>query len=54
MAATSQEMIQQLEDFLKSNAGVKSVNVDGQNIQFDRTQALQELDYWKRQSAHSK
>ena len=49
MAINAQEMIDQLECFLKSNAGVTSVTVDGQSVRYDRKQAIQELKYWQSQ-----
>lgn len=47
---TAREMVALLEEALASNSGVKSITVDGQSITFDRAQALQELDYWRRQA----
>lgn len=49
MAINAQEMIDNLECFLKSNAGVSSINVDGQSIRYNREQALKELRYWQTQ-----
>lgn len=44
-------MIQVLEEFLASNAGIKQVNVDGTLVTFDRAQAINELNYWQREAA---
>jgi hypothetical protein len=51
MAKTAQNMISILEDFLASNAGVRQITVDGQTIQLDRAQAIEELKYWQREAA---
>jgi hypothetical protein len=49
--ATAKQMVDILEKALASNVGIDSVTVDGQTIRFNRSQALTELDYWKRQAA---
>lgn len=41
------DMVAQLETFLGSSAGVKSISVDGQAVTYDRKQALEELRYWQ-------
>lgn len=41
------EMVRILEDFLKSNAGIKEVAVDGVTVVYDRAQALTELAMWR-------
>jgi hypothetical protein len=48
------EMVEIIEEKLRHNAGISSVNVDGQAISFDREQLLEELDYWKRKAAQAK
>ncbi|MGI4815805.1 MAG: hypothetical protein ACRYGG_21055 [Janthinobacterium lividum] len=47
----AQEQVDRLERMLQDNAGVKSVSVDGQTVVFDRVQAIEELEYWRRRAA---
>lgn len=42
-------MAQSLEDQIASGAGIVSVSVDGTNVQFDRSQAMKELQYWRKE-----
>lgn len=52
--ATAAQMVQVIEQALLENpAGVLSVNVDGQTVQWNRSQAIKELEYWKRQANQS-
>lgn len=43
----AQTMVDKLEQFLSSNIGVDTINVDGQQVRFNRSQAMKELNYWK-------
>jgi len=50
--ATPAEMIELIETALLQNPGAVSVRFsDGRQITYDRAQAIQELEYWKRQQA---
>ncbi|HUX00224.1 MAG TPA: hypothetical protein VMY35_04525 [Phycisphaerae bacterium] len=55
-AATIAVNIAAIETFLASGQGVASVTIDGMTTKFDRTQAIRELDFWRRElskaSAH--
>jgi hypothetical protein len=51
MTSNAKQMVEILEDCLRSNAGVKSISVDGQTIMLDRAQALVEMKYWQREVA---
>jgi hypothetical protein len=47
MAATAAEMVELLKTALETNAGVVSVNVNGQSVTYGRDQALRELTFWE-------
>lgn len=49
--ATAREMVAILEESLADNVGVREVSSDGQTVVFDRAQALEELDMWRRKAA---
>jgi len=49
MAAS--DNVQALEQFLAQNVGVGQVTVDGTTVRYERSQALEELKYWRRQEA---
>lgn len=46
----AEKMITILETALANNAGVVSVSIDGTTVQYDRAQALEELQYWERRA----
>lgn len=52
MATFAEEMVTKLETVLKANAGLKSVQVDGQAVSFD--DITDQYDYWKRKVAKEK
>jgi hypothetical protein len=45
------EMCCVLREALETGVGVVSVTIDGRTTQFDRKQALQELDFWEKRAA---
>lgn len=47
--AFAETMVANLRTALASGATVMSVSVDGNYTQFNRQQALQELEYWQKQ-----
>ena len=49
--STATDMVTALETFLATNVGVGSVTIDGQSVSYNRSQALLELDYWRREVA---
>lgn len=50
--ASASEMVSLLETALASNAGVKSITVDGVLVQFnDRLAMIRELEHWQRIAA---
>lgn len=50
--ATPAEMVTSIESALASSpAGTVEVQVDGQRVRWDRRQALDELEYWRRRNA---
>jgi len=42
-------MVQQLEDGLASGAGIFMVQMDGTMVQFERQNALKELQFWRKE-----
>ena len=48
-ATFAQQMVTKLEALLLANAGVRSVNVDGQQVSFDDLTA--QYEHWKRKAA---
>jgi homoserine kinase len=52
MAVTAQQMVDKLTTALQTQpAGVVSVTVDGQIVQFNRQQAIDELAFWEKRAA---
>ena len=49
--ATASEMVEAIERALRDNPLVASVTVDGQSVTYNRSQAMEELAYWKRKAA---
>lgn len=47
-------MVDALEAALVDNAGVAEVVVDGVRVKYDRKQALEELNFWRRQLARER
>lgn len=47
--AFAQTMVETLQSALSTGATVMSVSVDGNYTQFNRAQAIQELEYWQKQ-----
>ena len=45
----ARQMVTQLEEHLASGAGVFMVQLDGAMVQFQRTDALKELEHWRKQ-----
>ncbi len=45
----ARSMATALEEQIASGAGIVSVSVDGTNVQFDRGQAMKELQYWRKE-----
>lgn len=50
---TDAEMVDIIRAALATGASVVSVNIDGQVTQWDRRQAMQELEFWERRAARS-
>ncbi len=48
--AKAQEMVKLIETALASNPGVVRITTDGQSVEWNREQALKELEYWQKQS----
>jgi hypothetical protein len=49
---TAAEMVSLLKQALRdSPAGVSMITIDGQQVQYSRSQALQELKYWEQKAA---
>lgn len=42
-------MVQSLEENLSTGAGVFMVQMDGTMVQFNRDQAIKELEHWRKQ-----
>ena len=53
-ATTARDMVDQLEAGLATNAGVVQVTIDGTTVRWDRSQALRELDHWRRRLARER
>lgn len=52
MAVSARQMVEKLKTALQTQpAGVLSVTVDGQIVQFNRSQAIQELAFWEKRAA---
>ena len=51
MPVTPSEMVELIEAALAENPLVASVTVDGQTVQYNRAQAMEELAYWRRRAA---
>ena len=47
----AKSMVEQLETTLATGAGVLSVSIDGTYVQFQRADALKELEHWRKQVA---
>jgi hypothetical protein len=45
----AKSMVDSLETQIASGAGIVSVSVDGTSVDFDRSQAMQELQYWRKE-----
>jgi len=45
----AKSMVTQLEEHLASGAGVFSVSIDGAFVQFQRNDAVKELERWRKQ-----
>jgi hypothetical protein len=45
----AKSMVEQLETTLATGAGVVSVSIDGTYVQFQRNDALKELERWRKQ-----
>ncbi|MFA9478518.1 hypothetical protein ACERK3_09440 [Phycisphaerales bacterium AB-hyl4] len=44
-------MVDTLEKFLAQGVGVGQVVIDGTTVRYDRKQAMDELEYWRRRLA---
>jgi hypothetical protein len=42
-------MVASLEEQMATGAGVMMVSVDGNMVQYNRDQAIKELEYWRKQ-----
>jgi hypothetical protein len=52
MAASAQQMVTLIRTALAANPiGVVTVTVDGQTVEYDRRQALDELKFWQTEAA---
>lgn len=51
--ASPRKMVDTLEAFLAQGVGIGEVVIDGQRVRYDRKQAMDELDYWRRRLAQS-
>jgi hypothetical protein len=52
MAASARQMVNLILTALQTQpAGVVMVTVDGQTVQYNRTQALEELRFWEQRAA---
>lgn len=49
--ASPRAMVDALEKFLAQGVGVGQVTIDGQTVRFERQQALDELEHWRRRLA---
>jgi hypothetical protein len=45
----AKQMVDSLETQIASGAGIVSVSVDGTSVDFDRSQAMKELQYWRKE-----
>jgi hypothetical protein len=45
----AKSMVDSLETQIASGAGIVSVSVDGTSVDFDRSQAMKELQYWRKE-----
>lgn len=51
MAVAASEMVSLILTALQANpVGVLSITVDGQTVQYSRTQALEELKFWEKRA----
>jgi hypothetical protein len=46
---TARKMVASLEEQMSTGAGVMMVSVDGNMVQYNRDQAIKELEYWRKQ-----
>jgi hypothetical protein len=46
---TARKMVTSLEEQMATGAGVMMVSVDGNMVQYNRDQAIKELEYWRKQ-----
>jgi hypothetical protein len=46
---TARKMVASLEEQMATGAGVMMVSVDGNMVQYNRDQAIKELEYWRKQ-----
>jgi hypothetical protein len=46
---TARKMVASLEEQMATGAGVMMVSVDGNMVQYNRAQAIKELEYWRKQ-----
>jgi hypothetical protein len=46
---TARRMVASLEEQMATGAGVMMVSVDGNMVQYNRDQAIKELEYWRKQ-----
>jgi hypothetical protein len=42
-------MVDSLESQIASGVGIVSVSVDGTSVDFDRSQAMKELQFWRKE-----
>jgi hypothetical protein len=46
---TARKMVTSLEEQMATGAGVMMVSVDGNMVQYNRDQAIKELEHWRKQ-----
>jgi hypothetical protein len=45
----AKSMVDSLESQIASGVGIVSVSVDGTSVDFDRSQAMKELQFWRKE-----
>jgi hypothetical protein len=45
----AKQMVDSLESQIASGVGIVSVSVDGTSVDFDRSQAMKELQFWRKE-----
>jgi len=45
----AKQMVDSLESQIASGVGIVSVSVDGTSVDFDRSQAMKEIQFWRKE-----